>query len=103
MIVFPEATKAEVEEHDYSWIKVAITRYTSGYVIDASDGFYDTDMISQGDDALDNGIYIPVEVIAAPGLYLVKDIRISGGELVQSPNGDDYSDIEISGTWEKLA
>ena len=103
MIDFSTLTVTQVEAPDYSWLKVAISRLTDGYVIDASQGFYDTDMLVNGDHALDNGIHIPAEVLCEPGLYLVKDVRISGGQLEQSPNGDDYSDIEISGTWEKLA
>ena len=90
----------EGHKPDLSWLVVAIDGGGDGWVMDSAPGFNEVDLLPNGNLCLDNGVYMPKDLPV--GLYRVTDVSIGGGELVQSPNGDDYTEIEISGSWRRL-
>ena len=101
LTVLPEEDpKPEGHKPDLSWLVVAVDGAGDGWVMDKADGFDEVDLMPNGNSCLDNGVYMPKDL--PMGLYRVTDVRVSGGQLVQSPLGDDYTDTEISGTWELL-
>ncbi len=100
LTVLPEQDpKPEGHKPDLSWLVVAVDGAGDGWVMDKADGFDEVDLMPNGNACCDNGVYMPKDL--PMGLYRVTDVRVAGGELIQSPNGDDYTEIEISGTWRR--
>ena len=87
--------------HDLSWIIVAMDRHGEGWIMDAASGFDACDLLPNGNMCCDNGVAVPDG--KPVGLYRLDNVRVGGGELIQSPNGDDYTDLEIwSDDWVRL-
>lgn len=80
-------------EPDYptDWILLAVDRQGEPLVLDAADGFYRYELLTELY-ACDNGIYH--EKGLKPGLYKMTACRVVP---------DSYGDPEISGKWERLA
>ena len=91
---------------DLSWIIVAINRNDQGVVLDASQGFYDVDLLGvNGDDADDCGIYMPrppLSIPYPPGVYRITKIKISPGGWSGAPDSQEFDGAEISGAWEQI-
>ena len=96
--VLPEEDpKPEGHKPDLSWLVVAVDGAGDGWIMDKASGFDEVDLLPNGNSCYENGVYMPKGLVM--GLYRVTEVKVRGGELVQSPNGDDYTDTEISGTW----
>lgn len=81
---------------DLSWFYIMIDRYNTAHVVQASDGFWDTDLFPSTD-AMECGVHVPEEFCDKPGLYRVTEVVIFGS---LSPDiSGEWDGPEISGDW----
>lgn len=87
--LFVAANPDPASDLKLDWILIAVDRRGEGLILDASPDFYSVDLITELY-ACDNGITVPKGI--NPGLYLMQDIIVIGGE----------DDCDIKGSWTTL-
>src|SRR3954462_15990259 len=86
----------EVPSQDCSWIIVAVDRYGDGWIMDAAQGFYDTDVFI-GSIADDNGIAVPPGT--GVGIYRMTDVDLDWRE---DEDSREVLGPLIDGKWETI-
>lgn len=79
---------------DLTWLILAVTKKFGTLVIDASPGYWDTDMLMEAPSAEDCGICWPVGKLPPIGLYLV-DGHVSSGCNQHTGEWDGGINVEI--------
>jgi hypothetical protein len=82
-------------EHDLSWLLIGYARDGYCWIIDAAEGFYETDVLIEGVCGEDEGLIVPNDLDKGC-LYLVREVKISE----KGSNDDLY--CTISGNWKKV-
>lgn len=95
-LLAPRGAAQGDDRPDLSWFYVVINRFEDASVVQASDGFWDTDLFPSTD-ALECGIFIPTAFRDKPGLYRVTNVKV-GGAVGPDMSGE-WDGPEISGQW----
>lgn len=94
----------EHDNHDFSWLVIAMGADGQGYILDEASGFSECEIFPNGSYLEDSGIYVPPEIEKAgyAAVYRIENGRISGGERISTMDGDDWTDLEVSGDWVRM-